>query len=228
MWLDYQDFYSLCGLAIVGAQVGAAAVLANTSLDQNFQNWHDDNIRGGGSDNLAEAVSWLGDGAIMVPVFAGAAMLDCFARGDQPVLKGIGNWGNRCSRSVLVGGPTVLGLQYLLGASRPIEGRGSSWRIFDDNNSVSGHAFIGATPFLTAAMMTENVPLKVTLYGLSTLPAWSRVNDQRHYFSQVLLGWGIAWLAADVVDRTERSQRNWVVVPYATDDGLGLQSTVVF
>ena len=228
MWLDYQDFYSLRGLAIVGAQLGVAAVLANTSLDQNFQNWHDDNVRGGGSDNLAEAVRWLGDGAVMVPVFAGVAVLGCFAGNDQPLLKGIANWGNRCSRSVLVGGPTVLGLQYLLGASRPIEGRGASWRLFDDNNSVSGHAFIGATPFLTAAMMTENVPLKVTLYGLSTLPAWSRVNDQRHYLSQVLLGWGIAWLAADVVDRTERSQRNWVVVPYATDDGVGLQSTIVF
>ncbi len=227
-WLDYQDFYSLRGVAIVGTQVGIAAVLANTSLDEDFQDWHDDDIKGSGSDSFADAVSWLGDGRIMIPVVAGAALLECFARDDQPVLRGIGHWGNRCSRSVLVGAPTVLGLQYLLGASRPADGRGSSWKPFDDNNSVSGHAFIGATPFLNAARMTESLPLKVTFYGLSTLPAWSRVNDQRHYLSQVLLGWGIAWLAADVVDRTERSQQNWVVVPYAAEGGMGLQSIVAF
>ena len=228
VWLDYQDFYSLRGLTILGAQVGMAAVLANTSLDEDFQDWHDDHVRSGGSDDLADAVRWLGEGKIMIPVFAGAALLECFVNDDQPVLKGIGEWGNRCSRSVLVGGPTVLGLQYLLGASRPVQGRGSSWKPFDDNNSVSGHAFLGATPFLNGAKMTESYPLKVALYGLSTLPAWSRVNDQRHYLSQVLLGWGIAWLAADVVDRTERSQQNWAIVPYAANGGLGLQSILVY
>jgi membrane-associated phospholipid phosphatase len=227
-WLDYQDFYSLRGMAIVGAQVGAAAVLANTSLDEDFQEWHDDRIKSSGSDDFADAVSWLGDGTIMLPVVVGAAVLECFARDDQPVLRRVGRWGNRCSRSIVVGGPTVLGLQYLLGASRPVEGRGSSWKPFDDNNSVSGHAFMGATPFLNAAHMTESLPLKVTFYGLSTLPAWSRVNDQRHYLSQVLLGWGIAWLAADVVDRTERGQQKWVVVPYAAEGGMGLQSIVAF
>ncbi len=228
MWLDYQDFYSLRGMAIVGAQVGGAAILANTSLDQEFQNWHDDNIMSSGSDDLADAVRWLGDGRIMIPVFAGAAVLECFAQDDQPIFQTVGNWGSRCSRSVLVGGPTVLGLSYLLGASRPSEDRGSQWKPLDDNNSVSGHAFIGAVPFLNAANMTESVPLKAAFYGLSALPAWSRVNDRRHYLSQVLLGWGIAWLAADVVARTEDGQRNWVVVPYATDSGMGLQSIVTF
>ena len=228
VWLDYQDFYSLRGLAILGAQVGTAAVLANTSLDEDFQDWHDDNVKSSGSDDLADAVRWLGDGAIMLPVFASAALLECFVDDDRPVLKGIGQWGNRCSRSVLVGGPAVLGLQYLLGASRPVEGHGSSWKPFDDNNSVSGHAFLGATPFLNGAKMTESFPLKVALYGLSTLPAWSRVNDQRHYLSQVLLGWGIAWLAADVVDRMERSQQSWAVVPYAAEGGVGLQSILVY
>jgi membrane-associated phospholipid phosphatase len=228
MCRDYRDFYSLRGLAIVGAQVGGAAVLANTSLDQDFQDWHDDNVKSNGSDDFADAVRWMGDGRIVIPVFAGAALLECFARDDQPVFRTVGNWGGRCSRSVLVGGPTVLGLAYLLGASRPCEDRGSTWKLFDDSNSVSGHAFIGATPFLNAANMTESFPLKVAFYGLSTLPAWSRVNDQRHYLSQVLLGWGIAWLAANVVDRSERGERNWVVVPYAADGGVGLQSIVVF
>ncbi len=228
MCLDFQDFYSLRGLAIMGAQVGVAAVLANTSLDGDFQNWHDDNVRSNDSDDLADGVRWLGEGKIMIPIFAGAAVLECFAKSDQPVLQTVGNWGSRCSRSVLVGGPAVLGVAYLLGASRPVEDRGSGWKPFDDYNSISGHSFIGATPFLTAANMTQSVPLKVAFYGLSTLPAWSRVNDRRHYLSQALLGWGFAWLAADVVNRTERGQQNWVVVPYAAGDGMGLQSIVAF
>lgn len=226
--LDYRDFYSLRGLAIAAVPIGMAAVLANTSLDEDFRNWHDDHIKSSSSDELSEGVRWLGDGRVMIPIFAATAVLECFAEDDQPAVQILGHWGNRCSRSVLVGGPAVLGLTYLLGASRPCDDHGSEWKIFDDNNSVSGHAFIGATAFLNAANMTENVPAKIAFYGLSVLPAWSRINDERHYLSQVVLGWGIAWLAADVVSRTERNQRNWVVVPYASQSGAGLQSIVTY
>ncbi len=226
--LDCQDFYSLRGLAISAVPLGTAAILANTSLDEDFRVWHEDHVRTSASDELAGVVRGFGDGRIMVPVFAGAALMECLAGDERPVLQTIGNWGNRCSRSVLVGGPAVLGLAYLLGSSRPTDDLGSEWRLLDDHHSVSGHAFIGATVFLNAANMTENTPAKVAFYGLSALSAWSRVNQDCHYLSQVVLGWGIAWLAADVVNRTERGQRNWVVVPYTDQDSVGLQSIVTF
>ena len=88
--------------------------------------------------------------------------------------------------------------------------------------AVSGHAFIGAIAFVNAAKMTDRVGLKLALYTFSVLPAWSRINDQRHYLSQAALGWWMAYLAASAVDETERFKRDFAVMPLATGDGLGM------
>jgi len=65
---------------------------------------------------------------------------------------------------------------------------------------VSGHAFVGAVPFLTLAKMAENQkPLQVLAYALSVLTAWSRVNDNAHYTSQAILGWYMAYESVDAV-----------------------------
>jgi hypothetical protein len=221
--LDYSDFYSWRTLSLLGAGVGVAAVLANTSLDEDFQQWHDRDVKSRSTDRFACAAKWLGNGTIVIPVLAGAALLGPLGDPPFPAAQAVGDWGSRCSRSVLVGGPPVLALTYLLGASRPSEGRGSHWKPFDDTNGVSGHAFIGAIPFLNAARMVECPAAKVTLYGASVLPAWSRINDRKHYLSQAMLGWWLAWLAADVADRTEACQQNFTLLPQLTDDGVAIE-----
>ena len=58
-------------------------------------------------------------------------------------------------------------------------------------------------PFITAAQMIENPWLKGVFYACSVLPAWSRVNDNDHYLSQVILGWYLAYLSARTVSQTE-------------------------
>ena len=138
----------------------------------------------------------------------------------------VGRWGDRCLRSVLVGGPPVLALKYFLNGSRPEDDHTSRWRPFDSpsaNGAVSGHAFISATAFLNAAMMTDNRAWKFAFYGASTMTAWSRINDRMHYFSQALMGWWLAWLAADAVNGTELCHRNFIVVPQVIDDGMAVQ-----
>jgi hypothetical protein len=89
------------------------------------------------------------------------------------------------------------------GASRPSEDVGSQWHFFNDNNGVSGHAFVGAVPFLAAADMVESPLLKGTLYVCSTFVGFSRMTDDAHYPSQVFLGWYLAWASARAVDATE-------------------------
>ena len=42
--------------------------------------------------------------------------------------------------------------------------------------------------------------MKSLFYGLSVLPGFSRVNDEKHYLSQVALGWYLAYLSADVIE----------------------------
>ena len=218
-------------MALVGLGLGTAAILANTSLDEDFQRWHDEDVRSNSSDDLARFFTWFGDGQITIPVFAVAAVVGSPPDSRCRPLSVIGQWGSRCSRSVIVGGATTLAFKYFLNASRPADGFTSRWRPFDSpysDGAVSGHAFIGAIPFLNAAKVTEDPALKVAFYTLSVFPAWARINDRRHYLSQAMLGWYFAYLAADVADRTERFQRNYVITPLVSHNTVGMQTAYFF
>lgn len=81
---------------------------------------------------------------------------------------------------------------------------------------------MGAIPFLSAAMMTEDPYLRATFYVASTLPGLSRIADDDHYPSQVLLGWWIAYLAASAVDGADESRHGVSVFPMLVPDGVGL------
>ena len=219
---DYQNFYSCRGLTLLGLGLGTAAVLANTSLDQQFQTWYQNDVRTESTDDFAKVARSFGSGEYVLPAFAAAALLGAVAD-ESPLAAAVGQWGQRCLRTVLVGGPPVLALQYGLGASRPYESpHQSRWQPFEDNNAVSGHAFIGAIAFLNAAAMSDCLGFKVAMYGLSVLPAWSRLNDNRHYLSQVLLGYGIACLATWAVDTTEQTKNQVVLVPLAAGNAFGV------
>ncbi len=220
--LDYEQFYSCQYLGLLGIGLGTAAVMANTEIDDNFQGWHDRQVLSRGSNRFSKEMKKFGEGDLMLPIFAGATLLGPLLR---PVPGGelVGQWGSRCLRSAAVGGPPLLALQWTLGGSRPSEEpHVSHWDPWNDNNGVSGHAFIGAIAFVNAAKMTDRMELKLALYTFSVLPAWSRINDQRHYLSQAALGWWMAYLAASAVDETERFKRDFAVMPLATGDGLGM------
>lgn len=116
----------------------------------------------------------------------------------------------------------MLLMQWATGGSRPTEDD-SHWRPFHDNNGVSGHAFIGAVPFLTAGRMGQDNRLaRYLLYAASALPAWSRVNDNAHYPSQAFLGWFLAWEATGAVFQTDKGSRSVSLVPMITEDACGL------
>ena len=68
-----------------------------------------------------------------------------------------------------------------------------------DDNSASGHAFIGAIPWLTLAHRAPQRALRPAARVVSWLTGWSRINDRKHYLSQVILGWTIAWNAVEAV-----------------------------
>ena len=111
----------------------------------------------------------------------------------------------------------------LIGASRPGETvAGSRWRPFNDSNGVSGHAFVGAVPFLVAAKHAERPLVKVALIAGSTLTGYSRIYQDKHYLSQALLGWSIAHLAVEATEMTEQSVDQWRVVPLGLDDVVGV------
>jgi len=194
--LDAKNYYlAPSNLLKLGIGIAVAAVPANTNADQWIRDEYQEEIRSDRTDDLAKIFKVPGDWFVAAPVYLGA-----FGAGrllEIPVLE---QWAQRSARATVVGVPAVLFLQVALGGNRPTEGD-SHWRPFQNSHGVSGHAFIGSIPFLTAAKMSDSPYAKGVLYGLSTLTGLSRINDDAHYFSQVALGWYLAYLACEVVSK---------------------------
>jgi len=105
-----------------------------------------------------------------------------------------------------------------LGSGRPIHGNPSEWRPCQKKKSksaasqelsqvseeptepcrhgVSGHAFVGAFPFLLLAETTESELAKRLLELSSVWTGLSRIDSDSHYPSQVLLGLTLAKMTA--------------------------------
>ena len=211
---DYKHFYSLNNLAKLTLGIGFAGFYANTSFDQDIQNCFNDYFKSKTTDNISKVVKPFGDGLITVPVYLMAILIGELEK-DTKVGSTIGNWGQGCSRAILVGAPPLLLLQVVLGASRPEDGNGSHWHPFKDNNGVSGHSFMGSVPFLTAAKMTNNHFFKYSLYAASTMTGLSRINDNKHYFSQFILGWWMGYLSVNSIE-----MKKIIIAPSANSIGV--------
>ena len=219
---DHRTFYGQESLTIAATVFAAGAVMANTEADQSIRDWYQDDVRSGSTDGVANVVTHFGDGHYMLPAL-GIALAAGELMDDQPHASVVGDWADQSLRAMAVGVPPLLVTQSLTGASRPTESSaGSDWVPLNDNNGVSGHAFIGAVPFITAANMSENPWTKAGLYAASTLPGWSRINDDAHYTSQVILGWSLAYLACSAVDNTERELQDFRFTTVPVADGVGI------
>jgi hypothetical protein len=221
---DYMEFYSLNRLKRMGLVFASGAIVANTNIDEYIQKKYQTNIRSSTTDDIADVVKNFGEYKYLIPVTVAAVVMDNVFE-DTAYNRTVGRWGKRMMRSYLVGTPLLLTLQTINGASRPSEGMGSNWHplSFDDVNGISTHAFIGAVPFLTmAGMSDENLYLKSFLYLASTACAWSRINDNAHYFSQAALGWYIAWESTDAILDRENEEKKLTVRPMFLGDGYGI------
>jgi hypothetical protein len=227
---DHQNFYQWHTFWNFSLALGGGAVLANTSLDADFQDWYQNDVRSSGTDDFASFVKTFGEGQIFIPSFALLAVTGRYLDECYPTCHQRGriltNFASRTTRGYMVGAPSLLLGQYLLGASRPCDHRswGSKWQPFKDENSLSGHAFMGATPFITAAQMSDSRLLKGTFYFFSTMTAWSRVNDDKHYLSQICLGWYLSYLSCRAVSQTEGdiSGKGLTFFPLVAPDTMGM------
>ena len=207
---DHRNYYSRKTLTLYAVAFGGGAILANTSLDEQFQGGYQYYI---GDSAFIHSFKYFGEGKIILPSFAFFAVVGA-AFDRFPVGNRMEEFGVRSLRAAVVGAPPMLFMQYLTGGSRPGEQPyNSAWHPFQDSNSVSGHSFLGAIPFLTAASMTERPVLKATLFVGSTATAWSRVNDNAHYLSQIILGWTMAYAAVRSVNDTQLSTRSMQLTP---------------
>lgn len=219
---DYRNYYSWNSLGMLGVGIGLGAIAANTNIDYDIRDDYQDDVRDGTGDDFARWAKVFGEGQYVI-AGAAAAWLAGEALYDRPAGDVVGEWGGRTMRSLFVGVPPMLLMQSVTGGPRPGESHaGSKWRPFHDNNGVSGHSFMGSTPFINAAKMSDNLALKLGFYACSFAPGWSRVNDDAHFTSQVFLGWWMAYWAATAVDLTNRNEHSqWSVQTISIGDGSG-------
>lgn len=203
VFYDLKDFYSLRSLAIWSIALSSSALLSFTPIDKSIGDAYQRSIRGPRSDAIAKTVKPFGKWQYSLPIFTGCSLLDYFAWENQPRFVNIvGNWGTRSSRALLLGFPYMVIFQRLIGSARPAT-ENSRWQPFENATGLSGHAFVGAVPFLAAGSMTENPWIKGLFITASTATALSRINDDMHFLSQSALGWFLAWQSVRAISKTE-------------------------
>lgn len=217
---DYKEHYSPTGLIYLGGLLSVGGIFANTSIDMEISHYWQNHIRSNKTNQLSEAVdtfTQLRQIRVVIPSYLTAMALNDTLQ--SPWTEPVGRWGEHSIRVLLLGAPQQAILTEALGSHRPYGESGWSW--FDSNRGVSGHAFYGAVPLISAAAVSESWQAKCFFYSLSTLPALSRINTNKHYFSQALMGWSIAFLSSQSVLRAncKLTQQKKISMAFLPIDG---------
>jgi membrane-associated phospholipid phosphatase len=114
-------------------------------------------------------------------------------------------------RAQLVSQTVTYSLKYSISRERP---DGS-----DDHSLPSGHATV---TFATATVLARHFGWKVSVptYAVASYVAGSRLHEERHYLSDVILGSTIGVMAGRTVTRHGRS--NWNISPIVRGGAVGL------
>jgi hypothetical protein len=225
---DEANFYRCGSLEWLAIGLGTSAIFANTHIDEGFRDAYGESLRPANME--LDFLKEFGNGEYVIPSLVAIWLvdyeIDSFMSEDDgspnTCTVWLQEWSGRSLRGLIVGAVPLLTLQYAIGSGRPSDNEGSQWRPFKHDNGASGHAFVGAIPFWTAAQMTDCCTLDVTFYAAGTLAGWSRIHTDSHYLSQVLMGWWLAGLSVSAVNHTELQKHQWYTVPTVDDGGAGI------
>jgi membrane-associated phospholipid phosphatase len=153
-------------------------------LDGPAQRFAQDN-RGAGSNNVAGFVRHFGQPEVYGTVSAGLIMAGLVSHHER-----VAQAGGRLAVALLVAGAANQGAKLAFGRPRPDESLDADgFRPFSGQTAMpSGHTTMA---FALATSLADEVHqpwAKVGLYGLATTVGWSRLNDNRHWLSDVAAG----------------------------------------
>lgn len=193
-----KQLYSRRNLFVLAGATAGAAVLAFSGADEAIEEWHHEEVASPATAKVSKQVKEFGEN-YWVGVWVVMALLDRWLPSTL-----VSSFGRRCMEATLLGLPVLWTTQRVLGGSRPSDQYGPQFRPFADENSVSGHTFLGAVPWLMLARTVRPSWVKAAAVCVSPLTGWSRLQDRRHYPSQVVLGWLLAWQTTEAVSGVER------------------------
>jgi membrane-associated phospholipid phosphatase len=203
----------------VGA-VAAVGVLTIAVVDGPARDWAQDPAhRSGTANDIASAVRHFGQWDGVAVVTGGLLVSGLIAKQPKLVHAGL-----RVGASVLVTGVVTQGAKWAFGRVRP-ESTDDPWD-FDpfsgDESMWSGHS---AFAFAMATSLSQDIHrtwATVGLYTVATGTAWSRVYDNKHWVSDVVVG------AAAGIAGAKLATGRWTLfglrapVPLATGGRVGL------
>ncbi|MBM3296715.1 MAG: phosphatase PAP2 family protein [Candidatus Aminicenantes bacterium] len=179
--------------------LGCAALLGLTGLayahDEDIQSWVQDR-RTPGSNEFMSVVEMGGDAAYLLALLGGA-----YLAGEIAPSRGLRKTAVLGIESLAVSGAVVLGIKCLLGRARPELGLPSNhFEPFTFQAGFlslpSGHAASAFAVATSIAAQVDSAVADAFLYLLAGLVAVSRVHDNKHWASDVLLGGALGHVVA--------------------------------
>ncbi len=216
-WFDRQDWINTA----VVAGVGGGLML----LDSSIRDFMQDDLRSGTTDDLADVVYHFGS---FYTLAAGLGVT--YVGGELIGDRRLQETGLLGGQSLLFAGVLSIGAKWVFQRDRPNSGKGAgSWSpfSFDDDNTAfpSGHALHAFAVASVVASEYEDYELVGPIaYGLATATVLSRLNDNKHWASDVFVGSALGYFIGKMVVRYNPFDLppGVAVGPWHEDDGQGL------
>jgi membrane-associated phospholipid phosphatase len=180
-------------LALVAGLVLVTTFAGDQGLRGEFQE-----SRSSASNTVADFGNVIGDPWYIVPTVGAGALVGHLAGNAALTRTAL-----RAAGAVVVAGGTVTAFKYAIGRRRPSStGDADEFRPFSGWNSFpSGHTAVAFALATAIAEETRDPWTEAALYGAATLTAFARVNDDRHWASDVVAGALVGHLSARWLSR---------------------------
>jgi hypothetical protein len=176
----------------------AGVVVASAFLDETVQDYTQSH-RTETKDDIASVFRHMGQPEVYATVGLGTILAGLIASDDD-----VTRAGGRITGSLVTAGLSNGIIKYVVGRTRPNHSSipdPDEFAPFSGNVSFpSGHT---AMAFALAASVSNEVhfwPAQVGLYGAATLTGWSRINDNKHWLSDVVGGAAVGITSAMIMD----------------------------
>lgn len=189
-------------------------------------------VQGGRSsttDDISKFFEPFGNGAFQIPVLAGFYLYGRFGENDK-----LERMALLATESFLVTGLFNTALKVVTGRPRPSKGESAdTFTGFSTSNNsfASGHT---STVFAIATVVAneyEHTPLIALIsYGIATMTGFSRLNDNKHWASDVVFGAALGYFTAKTILKlhSNKKGRHFTIYPHADHRGGGLTLSTRF
>ena len=171
-------------------------IAASSLLDDQVRDYAQDH-RSAGKDNAAKVFRRMGQPEVYATVGLGTLAVGLVS-GDR----GIRRAGGRITAALLTSGVVTSAIKELVGRKRPNSATDpyEFKPVSKDAAFPSGHT---AMAFALAASVSDEInawPATIGLYGAASLTGWSRINDNKHWLSDVFGAAAVGITSAKLMD----------------------------